>query len=105
MTVVSPCTEMPMIVDTKIIEEILQRIRAELPEGIKEIRDDFDKNLRAILQGIFSKLDLVTREEFDVQVDVLTRTREKFEQLEKQISDLEQAAKKQTTRKKTSSPK
>ncbi len=94
-----------MIVDTKIIEEILQRIRAELPEGIKEIRDDFDKNLRAILQGIFSKLDLVTREEFDVQVEVLTRTREKFEQLEKQISDLEQAAKKKTTKKKTSSSK
>ena len=50
---------------------------------------DLEKNLRAILAGFFSKLDLVTREEFDVQVRVLQRTRERLEQLEARVAELE----------------
>ena len=50
---------------------------------------DLEKNLRATLSGFFSRLDLVTREEFDVQAKVLARTRERLEQLEARVSELE----------------
>ena len=94
---------MPM--DTKLIDEILQRIRSELPEGFKSFRDDVEKNLRAVLQGIFSKLYLVSREEFDVQTEVLARAREKIDRLEKQLRKLEQAADKKVAKKNPSGSK
>lgn len=50
---------------------------------------DIEKNLRAVLQGVFAKLDLVTREEFDVQQAVLLRTREKLDALEVKVATLE----------------
>ena len=50
---------------------------------------DIEKNLRAALAGVFAKLDLVTREEFDVQREVLGRTRAKLELLEKRVAELE----------------
>ncbi len=71
------------------IDELSQRLAAIVPPGIKEAREDLDKNFRAILQSGLGKLDLVTREEFDVQRCVLLRTREKIEQLERQIAALE----------------
>jgi BMFP domain-containing protein YqiC len=52
---------------------------------------DVEKNLRALLSSTFSRLDLVTREEFDVQREVLVRSREKITQLEARISELERA--------------
>jgi ubiquinone biosynthesis accessory factor UbiK len=50
---------------------------------------DMEKNLRALLSSAFSRLDLVTREEFDVQQEVLGRTREKLEQMEARVAELE----------------
>jgi BMFP domain-containing protein YqiC len=50
---------------------------------------DLDANLKAMLNAFFARLDLVTREEFDIQVEVLRRTREKLEQLESKLADLE----------------
>ncbi len=50
---------------------------------------DWDRNIRAVLQSAFAKLDLVTREEFDVQREVLLRTREKLERLEARLAELE----------------
>jgi BMFP domain-containing protein YqiC len=50
---------------------------------------DIEKNMRAMLSGAFSKLDLVTREEFDVQAKVLARTREKLTTLEARVAELE----------------
>lgn len=50
---------------------------------------DMEKNLRALLQGAFTKLELVSREEFDVQTDVLRHTREKLEQMEAKLAELE----------------
>jgi ubiquinone biosynthesis accessory factor UbiK len=50
---------------------------------------DFEKNARALLSQGFAKLDLVTREEFDIQSELLSRTRQKLEELEKQVSALE----------------
>ena len=50
---------------------------------------DIEKNLRALLQGAFTKLELVSREEFDVQADVLRHTREKLDQMETKLAELE----------------
>ena len=66
----------------------------ELGAGIKEVlagnpARDIEKNLRAMLASTFARLDLVTREEFDVQSEVLARTREKLVQLEAKLAALE----------------
>jgi BMFP domain-containing protein YqiC len=52
---------------------------------------DLEKNMRTLLAGFFARLDLVTREEFDVQRQVLLRTREKLERLEARVAELEQS--------------
>jgi ubiquinone biosynthesis accessory factor UbiK len=54
---------------------------------------DVEKNMRANLSALFTKLDLVTREEFDIQAKVLERTREKLTRLESQLADLEKKLK------------
>ncbi|MCL4471455.1 MAG: accessory factor UbiK family protein [Gammaproteobacteria bacterium] len=70
----------------KVFEEISGKLGAVLAESPAK---DVEKNLRAVLQGVFAKLDLVTREEFDVQQAVLQRTREKLEALEVRVAGLE----------------
>jgi BMFP domain-containing protein YqiC len=65
----------------------VQALLAQSPAG------DLERNLRALLAGAFSRLDLVTREEFDAQARVLARTREKLEALEHRVAALEAAAK------------
>lgn len=73
------------------IDELAQRLAALVPSSLKDARADLGANFRATLQAGLQKLDLVTREEFDVQRCVLLRTREKIEQLEQQIAALEAA--------------
>ena len=70
----------------KIIEEVSAKIKDMLGQSPAA---DIEKNLRAVLQNVFNKLDLVTREEFDVQQAVLLRTREKLEALEAAVAALE----------------
>ena len=70
----------------KIFDDISNKVNEVLSQGPAK---DIEKNMRAMLQAGFSKLDLVTREEFDVQQEVLTRTREKLRQLELRITELE----------------
>jgi BMFP domain-containing protein YqiC len=55
------------------------------------LRRDLEENFKAVLQSGLTKLDLVSRQEFDVQAAVLKRTREKLEALEKRVSDMEEA--------------
>ena len=67
---------------------------SELSNKIREIvKDsplpDIEKNINALLKGMFTKMELVTREEFDVQTEVLKRTRQKLEELEKKLSEIE----------------
>ena len=69
----------------------MNRLAAILPPGLKEAREDIGANFRSVLQAGLGKLDLVTREEFDVQRCVLLRTREKLETLERQLAALEAA--------------
>jgi BMFP domain-containing protein YqiC len=81
----------PML-DPKFFDDLARRLSEALPTGAREIQQDVEKNLRTVLQASLSKLDLVTREEFDVQARVLARTREKLDKLEKTITALEMQA-------------
>ena len=76
--------------DTKFIDDLARQISDAIPAGVKGMQEDVQKNIHTLLQGALSRLDLVTREEFDAQSQVLMRTREKLEQLEQLGSDLEE---------------
>ena len=71
------------------IDQLAQRLAAMVPPGLQDARTDLSANFRAALQAGLRQLDLVTREEFDVQRSVLLRTREKIELLERQLAALE----------------
>ncbi|NGP52887.1 accessory factor UbiK family protein [Thioalkalivibrio sp. XN8] len=73
------------------IDELARRLADSLPGGLKALREDAEQNFRAVLQAGLARLDLVTREEFDVQAAVLRRTREKLEALEERLAQLEQS--------------
>ncbi|MEW4983513.1 MAG: accessory factor UbiK family protein [Cycloclasticus sp.] len=79
--------------DINAIENLAKSLSDQLPTGLTSIKDEVEKNFKSVLQQQFSKLDLVTREEFDTQSAVLTRTRDKLEELEKTILDLSTAIK------------
>lgn len=68
------------------IDELTQRISSLLPGNAQNLKDEFEQNLRSVLQSSLSKLNLVTREEFDIQTALLERTREKLDQLEKKLT-------------------
>ncbi len=74
------------MLNPKLLDEMSARVSALLAASPAS---DVEKNLRALLAGLFAKLDLVTREEFDVQREVLSRTREKLTALETRIAELE----------------
>lgn len=77
------------MINLKSIDELARRLSEMVPPGLADARDDLQKNFRAALQAGLGKLDLVTREEFDVQRAVLQRSREKIEKLEAQLGELE----------------
>ena len=70
------------------IEQIASKIESLLPSGVRQMKQDFDAQLRSLLQQQLSKLDFVSREEFDIQRKVLARTREKLQQLEQRVVQL-----------------
>lgn len=72
------------------IEDLASKLAEAVPEGLRAMRKDLEENFRSVLQAGLSKLDLVTREEFEVQEAVLARTREKLEALEKRLEEYEQ---------------
>jgi BMFP domain-containing protein YqiC len=76
--------------DPKQIDEMARDVLDKMPSGLKAMQADVEKNLHGALQAVFAKLDLVTREEFDVQSAVLARTREKLEALEQHVAKLEE---------------
>jgi len=70
--------------------EKLKEISNKIREIVKDSPlPDLEKNIDALLKGMFTKMELVTREEFDVQTEVLKRTRQKLEELEKKLSEIE----------------
>jgi hypothetical protein len=77
------------MIDTKTLDDLAGRLANSLPAGLQLLQDDLKKNLRANLEAALARLDLVTREEFDVQAAVLARTREKLTSLEARVKELE----------------
>lgn len=71
------------------LDELARRLSALVPEGVREGRDALQENFKLVLQSGLARLDLVTREEFDVQRAVLLRTREKLDALEASLAALE----------------
>jgi len=70
-------------------EDLVKRFSAVLPEQVKHLPDGLEKNLRGLVESGLQKMNLVTREEFDIQSAVLLRTREKLAALEQRLAELE----------------
>lgn len=75
--------------DPRFIDDLARRLSAAIPESVSAVRRDLESNFKAVLQSTLAKLDLVTRQEFDVQAAVLRRTREKLEALEARLAAFE----------------
>ncbi|NYZ61896.1 ubiquinone biosynthesis accessory factor UbiK [Luteimonas deserti] len=80
------------MIDLNHLDDLARRLSGLVPAGLRESREELQENFKAVLQSGLSKLDLVTREEFDVQRAVLLRTREKLEALEALVQQLERPA-------------
>jgi BMFP domain-containing protein YqiC len=78
-----------MHMNTTPIEELARKLADAVPDGVRSIQSDLEQNFRSVLQAGIGKLDLVTREEFEVQEAVLAKTREKLEALEVRLRGLE----------------
>ena len=79
------------MLDLAALDDLARRLSALVPPGMQEARAELEKNMRPVLQAGLAKLDLVTREEFEVQKAVLRRTREKLEALEQRLAELDRA--------------
>lgn len=77
------------MIDAKKIEQIARQVHESMPKGLRDLGDDVEKKVRQVLQSQLTRLDLVSREEFDVQTQVLLRTREKLALLEQRLTELE----------------
>jgi ubiquinone biosynthesis accessory factor UbiK len=77
------------MLDPKHLDDLAQRLAGSLPKGLQALQSDINRNLRAGVEAGLARLDLVTREEFDVQTAVLRRTREKLAALEARVAQLE----------------
>jgi BMFP domain-containing protein YqiC len=77
--------------NTDFVTDLARKLAANVPGGVRAAQADLERNFEALLQGAFSRLDLVTREEFEIQRRVLERTREKLARLEADLARLEGA--------------
>lgn len=79
------------MIDLAQLDELARRLSNLVPPGLREGREELQQNFKSVLQAGLGKLDLVTREEFDVQRAVLLRTREKLDALEQRLAELADA--------------
>jgi ubiquinone biosynthesis accessory factor UbiK len=77
--------------DPKSLDELARKLAEAVPPGLAALGKDLEQNFKAVLQAGLSKLDLVTRQEFDIQSAVLRRSRERLEELERRIASLEKS--------------
>ena len=71
------------------IDSLASRLAAAVPQGIRSVQDDLEENFRGLLRNALTRMDLVTREEFEVQAAVLARSRARLEELEARVAELE----------------
>jgi BMFP domain-containing protein YqiC len=84
------------MLDPKQLDDLARRLAASMPKGVQVLQEDINRSFRATLEAGLNRLDLVSREEFDVQAAVLARSRAKVDALEQRIAELEQAVAKHT---------
>jgi len=77
------------MIETKILDDLARRLAASMPRGVSAFQQEIEKNLRAGLETICQRLDLVTREEYEVQVALLARSRAKLAALDARITMME----------------
>lgn len=77
------------MLDPKVLDDLARKLADSVPPGLKQIQSDMEKNFQAVLQSGLARMNLVTREEFDVQAGVLARTREKLEAMAERVEALE----------------
>jgi BMFP domain-containing protein YqiC len=75
--------------DPKSLDDLARRLADAVPPGLAALKNDLEQNFKAVLQSGLARLDLVTRQEFDIQAGVLKRSRERLEELEGRIAVLE----------------
>ncbi len=78
------------MIDPAKIEQVAKQIGENMPQGIKSLADTMESKTKQVIQNKLSQMDFVSREEFDVQSQVLLRTREKLAQLEQRVAELEE---------------
>ena len=83
------------MLDPKKIEEIAKHISDAIPPGVKSMAEGAEAKVKQVLQTQLSKLNFVSREEFDVQTQVLVRTREKLTAMEERLAELEKQLREQ----------
>ena len=76
--------------DPKKLEQVVRQIQDSLPKPVKDLGNDVEQKVREVIQYQLSKLDVVSREEFDVQTQVLLRTRQKLAEMEQKMAALEE---------------
>ncbi|MBV7388791.1 accessory factor UbiK family protein [Pasteurellaceae bacterium TAE3-ERU1] len=76
------------MLNPKKLEQIAQQIHDALPKGIKEFGEDMEAKIKQVIQAQLTKLDVVSRDDFEVQTQVLMRTREKLTALELRVDEL-----------------
>ncbi len=79
------------MLDKHFLDELARKISGSLPDSAQQVRNDIEKNVRVALVSLFERMDLVTRQELETQKAVLARTREKIEELEQKITELEKS--------------
>lgn len=80
---------MPLNIDPRSLDDLARRLAQSVPPQVTALKNDLEANFKSVLQTGLNKLDLVTRQEFDVQAGVLARTREKIHTLEERLAALE----------------
>ncbi|MEC6825199.1 accessory factor UbiK family protein [Photobacterium piscicola] len=75
--------------DSKKLEQVAKQIQDAMPKPVKDLGNDVEQKVRQVIQSQLGKLDVVTREEFDVQTQVLLRTRQKLTELEQKMATFE----------------
>lgn len=77
------------MIDARIIDEVTENFSRYLPDSLKSVKQDMEKNVRSALQASFERMDLVTREDYEIQVAMVSKLRDRLSELEQRVLQLE----------------